>query len=183
MENLAGFRTRKAAQIAAQYIQHAGGSIEKLKLIKLLYLTERESVATRGRPIIYDEYYSLKDGPICSNTLNGLNHQSDADVWKEYVGIDGNITRFLPKKLTEDDADEISKSDHKVIAAVWEKFGYMTASQIRKWTHDHCPEYSEVVSGRVPIKDEDMAKAVGVEDPKTFAVVIADYRNLEAAVA
>lgn len=183
MENLVGFRAKKAAQIAAHYIKRAGNEIDKLKLIKLLYLTERESVEVRGRPMLYDEYYSLKDGPICSNSLNGLNHQADDSVWRDYVGVDGAQRRFLPRELTEADEDQFSKSDRKVMEAVWQKFGHMTSSQVRNWTHLHCEEYTEISSGRLPIDLRDMAAAVGVENPDEVVRHMSEYRSIEAAVA
>lgn len=43
--------------IAGFFARRNGFRIEKLKLIKLLYLIERESIDIRGRPMIYDEYY------------------------------------------------------------------------------------------------------------------------------
>jgi uncharacterized phage-associated protein len=83
---LLGFRSRKAAQVSALFLaRESDGRMDKLKLIKLLYLTERESMAARGRPIFYDEFYSLKDGPICSTALNCLNGELDKDIWSNYV--------------------------------------------------------------------------------------------------
>jgi uncharacterized phage-associated protein len=81
---LLGFRSRKAAQVSALFLARESGRMDKLKLIKLLYLTERESMAVRGRPIFYDEFYSLKDGPICSTALNSLNGELDKDIWSNY---------------------------------------------------------------------------------------------------
>jgi len=54
-----------------------------MKLIKLIYLSERESVRSRGRPMIFDEFYSLKDGPISLNALNGIN--GNTDIGKEEI--------------------------------------------------------------------------------------------------
>jgi uncharacterized phage-associated protein len=84
---LKGYRPEKAAQAAAFFTEQHNGSIDKLKLIKLLYLTERGSIKERSRPMFYDEFYSLKDGPICSNALNGINGQSDAATWHRYVSL------------------------------------------------------------------------------------------------
>jgi uncharacterized phage-associated protein len=131
-----GFRSRQAAQIAGFFARRNGFRIEKLKLIKLIYLTERESIETRGRPMIYDEYYSLKDGPICTNTLDGINLRLDKPIWQNYKDKDrGNHIRA--KRQAEGDLDELSESDRIILDAVWLKFGYMSASEIRNWTHLH----------------------------------------------
>lgn len=42
---------KRAAQTAAFFICRAGGAIEVLKLMKLMYLAERESLARYGEPI------------------------------------------------------------------------------------------------------------------------------------
>src|ERR1700730_721904 len=158
---LLGFRSRKAAQVSAVFLARAGGRMDKLKLIKLLYLTERESLAKRGRPIFYDEFYSLKDGPICSNALDCLNGQSDKDVWSAYVRKEGSKDMLL---VAECD-DEISRSDRDILQSVWEQFGWMNTNQVRQWTHLHCPEYTEVASGRLPIDYTQIARALQLDDP------------------
>lgn len=163
-DRLVGYRARKAAQVAAYFLQNADGQMDKLKLIKLLYITERESVRKRGRPMLYDEYYSLKDGPICSNALNGLNLASDEKIWSQYLKLDGNEKRLLDHLLTADDLDEISLSDRKILDEVWATYGRMKTSEIRNWTHKNCPEYTEVGEGRVPINLAKIAQAVGLDD-------------------
>jgi uncharacterized phage-associated protein len=77
---LVGFKLKKAAQLAAYFSVQSEGLIEKLKLIKLIYLTERRFIANHKHPMLYDELYSLPHGPICSSTLNGIDgviHEED----------------------------------------------------------------------------------------------------------
>ncbi len=156
----AGFESEKAAEAAAYFAAMSGGRIEKMKLIKLLYLSERQCVSEKNRPMFYDRYFSLKDGPICSNALNAINDPEDA-VWAQYLEANGNIERSLATDNLE--FDHISEFDLRVIGAVWDEFGDMTSSQIRGWTHKNCPEYQEVEEGRVIISLQALADAVGVD--------------------
>ncbi len=178
-----GFRSRKAAQIAAYFATQSNDEIEKLKLVKLLYLAERESMQERGRPIIFDEFYSLKHGPICSNALNAINGDLDAAIWNEYLSKDGTVKVKRSRKAAPDKFDELSRSDHVILKSVWEKFGWMTAAQLRNWTHNHCPEYVEVLEGRLPITYADIFKALGFENPDEMAERIREYRSIETATA
>ncbi len=41
-----------------------------MKLIKLLYLADREALARWGRPITTDTYVAMKHGPVLSYILN-----------------------------------------------------------------------------------------------------------------
>ena len=141
-EALVGFRSEKAAQVVAYFLNLAGGRLDKLKLVKLLYLLERESVRTRGRLALYDEYYSLKHGPVCSSALNGLNFDLDEKVWSRYIAKVGRQDVYKVSGLTAEDFDEISASDAEILDQLWKQFGHMTSSQIRNWTHDNCPEYT-----------------------------------------
>jgi hypothetical protein len=55
----------------------------------------------------------------------------------------------------------------------------MTASQIRQWTHDNCPEYTEVTSGRVPIAYREIYQAIiGEEDVDEFEEGIRHARRV-----
>lgn len=161
MAPLAGFDSAKAAQVAAFFVAREP-HIEKLKLIKLVYLAERRALSQYGRPMLYDEFYSLKDGPICSSTLNGINGELDASTWSSLIALDSNGRNVHPvREVGRDDLDEVSDAEMDVLESVWAEFKDFTSSQIRNWTHKHCPEYTEVEKGRVPISYADVLKALG----------------------
>src|SRR2546430_9961324 len=107
---LIGFRTRKAAQICAYIALKSGGIIEKLKLIKLVYLSERSFLGSYRTPMLFDELYSLPHGPICSSTLNGINGAVHDEVWSEYIARNGNLVIAF-KKFDRGSLDEISRSE------------------------------------------------------------------------
>src|SRR4051812_9596906 len=50
------FNEQKATQAAARLLELRGGRISYLKLIKLLYLADREALLQWGRPITTDSY-------------------------------------------------------------------------------------------------------------------------------
>ena len=178
---LVGYRSRKAAQAAAKFVCAEGSKIEKLKLIKLMYLAERESIRSRGRPMFYDELFSLKDGPICSSTLNAINGGIDKEIWAAYIQKNGDKDIYLVSG--NNGHDELSRSDLAVIESIIRQFGWMTSSQIRNWTHNprNCPEYTEVENNsRLPIAYGDVAVAVGHDDAAAFEASIKEYRHTKA---
>lgn len=67
------FDERKAAQAAAFLLHKAGGRLPLLKLMKLLYLSERESLQKYGDTITGDTFVSMPNGPVLSMTLNFIN--------------------------------------------------------------------------------------------------------------
>lgn len=180
---LIGFKSEKAAQIAAYFAQRAGAAIEKLKLIKLIYLSEREHLRRHGQPMLYDELFSLEHGPICSSTLNGINGHIDQTVWSAFLIKKDNKMISAKREFGRDDFDELSDAEIDVLEAVWNQFGRMTASEIRKYTHDHCPEYTEVQKGRVPISYKKLLDAVGRPDAELASDLIDAYRRTWALLS
>jgi uncharacterized phage-associated protein len=178
---LVGFDSAKAAQAAAYFALQSEGKIEKLKLIKLLYLAEREAMLRHDHPMFYDEFYSLKDGPICSNALNGINGGIDRETWAKYVRRNGNIITPV-KRFERSDLDELSNAEIDILEALWDNFSGYTASQIRRYTHEQCPEYNEVTTGRLPITYLSVFEALGKPDPKGLAESVEEVRRAEVVL-
>ena len=64
------FDERKAKSAASVLLQQEGGRMPYIRLIKLLYLADRESIDRRGRPIVGGRYVSMKYGPVLSEVLD-----------------------------------------------------------------------------------------------------------------
>lgn len=182
--SLVGFKTAKAAQIAAYFATRCDEQkIEKLKLMKLIYLAEREFLGTHGHPMLYDEFFSLPHGPICSSTLYGVNGQLDWNIWSQYISrAKDNKTIKARKKFDRDDLDEISDSEIEALEITWERFGWMTAGQVRNYTHKNCAEYTET-SGRIPISYKEVFVALGIQDAEHLDEEISTFRRSQGVLA
>ena len=163
----------------------SSGTIEKLKLNKLVYLMERRALKTYRRPILYDEFFSLPHGPICSSTLNCIDGLIYAEVCDQYMVRNGNVLMAL-HKYSRDIYDELSDADISMLNQTWEEFGALSSSQLRNYTHmpENVPEYIEVPAGnRAQITYEAVLKAVGREDAREGAEFIESMRRLESALS
>jgi uncharacterized phage-associated protein len=185
---LVGFKSRKAAQMAAFFALKSAtpkhGTIEKLKLIKLIYLSEREYLKQYHLPMLFDELYSLPHGPICSATLNGIDGKlcdGDETLWGEFIARNGNVVVAM-KKFALESFDAISKREIKILKFAWHRFGDMTASQLRNYSHENCPEYTEIEKGRIPISYREVMEALGVGKAEADAIDdnIRDIRRKES---
>ncbi len=177
---LVGFRSRKAAQLCAYFAGKSDGTIEKLKLIKLLYFAERKFISENHHPMFFDEYYSLEHGPICSSALDGINGMIHGEIWDDYIARNGNVVVAM-KKFSRDELDEVSDAELSVVDDIWQKLGHMTASQLRNYSHKHCPEYKET-KGRIPISYKQILKAVGEEDADVLANDIEEMIDLDVTL-
>src|ERR1700722_10442330 len=117
----AGFDETKSAQMAAYFAQQSRYPIDKLKLIKLIYLAEREFLSRHLLPMTLDEFYSMKNGPVASAALNGLNGKLDRALWDNLIKNKSNKICAV-KVRSRDDFDSLSDADIEVLDAVWAAF-------------------------------------------------------------
>lgn len=82
-----GFKFDKALQAAAYLLrreQHR--SMNYMRLLKVLYLADRESIRLTGRPITGDRFAAMKRGPVLSEVLDLVKgaHLRSPD-WTEFI--------------------------------------------------------------------------------------------------
>lgn len=156
----------KAAHVAAYFLKKAGGSTELLKLMKLMYLAERESYSRFGEPLIGDEPYADRHGPVLDSVYKSASDQNAAGpTWKALIlSRDGNSNN-IKLKIPEPKLTKLSHADRNILEFIWLEFGGKTASALRKWTHKYCSEYSELSfekwDPRAPIDLNRLLTAVG----------------------
>uniref|UniRef100_E6QVA4 Antitoxin SocA-like Panacea domain-containing protein n=1 Tax=mine drainage metagenome TaxID=410659 RepID=E6QVA4_9ZZZZ len=164
------FDERKAAQVAAYFLIRAsktGANVTLLKLMKLMYLSERLSYERFGFPIIGDSLVSMPHGPVLSRTLDLMNFGSlkDDSAWDSLIAEKAGRDVALNNhdNLTVDDLRELSESDIEVLDSIWEKFGKMSAIALREYTHDseNCPEWQDPDGSSIPIQLETLFQKLG----------------------
>jgi len=179
-----GFQARKAAQIAAYFVGRAGQSIDKVRLMKLIYLSERNFIKQHSEPMLYDELYSFELGPVCSNTLDGVNGAFNG-TWSPYVQLspDDKMTVVSGATFSRNDLDELSDVEMEVLNSAWTSFGWMNRDQIVNYTHVNCPEYTETVKGtKAPIQYEELFRILGFSHPEELAKEIDEYRRISGVL-
>ena len=128
-----------------------------IKLIKLLYLADRQALIDTGLPITGDRMMSLDYGPVLSRTLDQITlgappEPSDSLPWFEYVTPpeDYNVSA---RKAPE--SDLLSEYEIEVLQAVYEQFGGMNRWALVQYTHT-LPEWHDpgafVSSGLIQLR-------------------------------
>ena len=82
------FNEVKATQAAARLLKKRGARMKYLKLIKLLYLADREALSRWGRPITTDHYVSTDNGPVLSEILKRIDDGSapgEPTFWTSHI--------------------------------------------------------------------------------------------------
>lgn len=153
------FREAKATQVAALLLKHRGtGRMKFLKLIKLMYLVDREALRRWGRTVSTDHHVSMDKGPVLSNVYRLINEEaSDREYWTEHIvkAADYDV------ELVNDPGDgELSVAEEELIAEVFAGHGYKNRWTLVDELHA-VPEWKDPHGSMVPIELRDILSAVG----------------------
>lgn len=127
---------------AMAYLVDRLGPLDKVKLFKLLYISDRNHFVQHGRPITGDKQYALPLGPVPSNSLNAVNGllaHPEADKVFQFLHVD-NVKVLLEQKPRIDVLclTEIGSLDKAI-----KDYGHMGTFELADYTH-FFPEYAEV---------------------------------------
>ena len=116
--------------------------LDHYQVVKLLYLADREHLNRYGRPLTFDTYWAMENGPVASNALHLIKgdvgtlrkaHLSQLPV--EMEAADNRI--ILKRPLLPVDTDQFSKSDLAVLDDVIARYGRLTFDELYDLTHEH----------------------------------------------
>ena len=159
------FHPEKAKEATAVILNWAGGRINIMKLIKLLYLLDRDSINLRRTPVVGGDYLSMKNGPVISELLDLINEGelwnfNDAE-WSKYIGE--RIGHEIALK-SDPGREHLSDAEIELAGKIWEKYGRFDQFELRDICHDICKEWTPLKSGRADITIEHMGKALGKDE-------------------
>lgn len=155
------FNARKAAQVAAFFALQENGSINVLKLTKLIYLSDRTHMGRYDYPILNDKFTAMPHGPVNSLTYEFINGDQDDNGWNEFITDREGHNIGLTKSISIDDLDELSDAELDTLRGVWSSFGSMSQYKIRDWTHENCPEWEDPHGSSNPIPYARVFKYLG----------------------
>ena len=147
------FDAEKATQVAGAFTKLEGGTINVMKLVKLVYLLDRLSIDKYGIPIVGGPYYLLPHGPVVSCLLDLIN-KGDA------LGIRSSWSRYLSKRTDysinlkrESPSSMLSEVEKQLLQQIYGRYGKMDQFALRDWCHKHLPESPEIKKGRKRISE------------------------------
>lgn len=149
------FNEEKTTQVAALFIEKAGGKLNYTKLIKLLYLADREAFRLWERPLTGDSYVSMPKGPVLSKTYDLINYKEDPQnksYWYRFI----RKTNYEVTLKGEPDNDELSKRELDLIDRIHETYKDLSWGEMIDICHQVCPEWKHPGDTSIPIRIEDI---------------------------
>ena len=147
------FDETKAVAALTLILQRSNRSRSKGELVKLLYLADRAMILKRGSPITGDIFCALPHGMIVSKTLSLIDQMilgQPSELFERNFNVVGKWDlelRAVP------DTGALSRSEIRVLDAVFEEHGNKSFSALRELTHS-LPEYSDPAESSIPVAPE-----------------------------
>ena len=169
------FNEAKATEAAARLIELRGGKMSYRKLIKLLYLADREALLRWGRPITTDRYVSMDHGPVVSNVYELIRAEPQpgrGQYWRRFVSApDANYDVSL---LASPAPSELSEAEDSLLPR-----GLRTPrrrdSVATSGLLPHSSEWQDPEGGAIAIEYHDILQAAG----KTRAEIAAVEQEID----
>ncbi|MCB9234696.1 MAG: DUF4065 domain-containing protein [Bacteroidia bacterium] len=132
-----GFNYKKTVQSLNLFAQRSGGTINKMKAIKLIWLSDRLHLRKYGRTITGDDYYALPFGPVPSGTRDVLEKNNfipdlALDYASEYIT---EIDQYNFKTILNPNKKVFSQSDLEVLNLVFDSFSKYDHFALRDISH------------------------------------------------
>ena len=136
---------RKASHLAAAFILRTGRPVGILKLMKLMYLADREAMQRFVFPITFDGIYAMQQGMMLSRTydlmIRKLGTKTNGE-WDQLIAPPRPYQSVdVRPKVREDDLDSLSRNDLEVIEHVWGTYGQMSQDELVHDVHHHLDEW------------------------------------------
>ncbi|MCW1916346.1 Panacea domain-containing protein [Luteolibacter sp. GHJ8] len=156
---------QRLADVAGYILTNLGGSAEYIKLLKLMYIADRESFRENQTAITGDHYVSMNQGPVLSIAYNFIRGNVNGEIWNslfQTVGF-GICLKSTPPE------PGFSKADRKVLDRVMAEFGSWDKWKLVDLTHTF-PEWEFPNGSSTAITLENLLKGAGFENDVAAAI-------------
>lgn len=150
------FNERKATAAAAVLLAQEGGTMDYMRLVKLLYLAERESLSRLGHPLAGDTYYALDQGPVLSHVLDLCKHRLSG-AWAAQIERSG---LWAVRLATTPDLGSLSPAEVAVLEDVAKTHRDLDQWELSTLMHG-LPEWKNPRGSRIEISPAEILAALG----------------------
>lgn len=169
---------RKMIQIVHYLLSKSAYRLNYTKLLKILYLADREAYSNWDSSITKDEYWSLPQGPVLSG-LYDLIRGSSGDrfaqtQWNSFFMKDEYDLVALHKIALP--IDELSQRELEVLNRIEAKYRHWNYLQLIDLLHDRSkyPEWEDPGESSNPLPPERILRALGRTEAEIREILAED---------
>lgn len=161
----------KAREAVLRLLHRHGGSMDKLKLIKLLFYADRAHLVRYGRPIVGGHYFAMNLGPVSSELKDNIDSTEKDDQLPFKIIGSYNLVAKEPS-----DENWLSESDLEVLDEIYAEYNHIDSVKLGLMSHNlkAWKNNKPLQGGRKPIPYEDFFED---NEDKTMLEVIMDNQE------
>jgi uncharacterized phage-associated protein len=156
------FDVHKVIQASAVLLKEHEGRMSRLRLLKLLYIADRESISQTLRPITGDRVVAMDHGPVLSRTYGLIRREHlQSPLWDQFIAQEGPQGHRL---AADPGVGKLSRSEIERLVDVSARHRHMNdydiameTHQFAEWTKNRPPQGSSQ-----PIPLDDILEALGL---------------------
>jgi len=154
------FDERKAVQAAGLLLARSEGYLNYMKLIKLLYLADREHLDLYGAPIVGGAYAALPYGPVITEVKERIT-ETRSDYWNEHISPPADYEVKLLKDVGDDDLND---AEVEILELIAKRYKDVHPFDLVNELHGGLPEWRDPAGSSFTIWVEDILRALGKND-------------------
>jgi len=160
------FKIEKTIEASAVLLKTEANRMTLLRLLKLLYIADREALKERARPITGDRAVAMDHGPVLSVTYNLIKGEDFlAPQWEKYVRREGKHEVAL---IANPGVGHLSKYEIEKLQAVARQYQDLNEWELSEFTHTFLEwkKNQPPPKSKKDIPEDDILAAVGLSDLK-----------------
>lgn len=166
----------KLTQAASFLVKKHNGFITRKRLLKLLYITDRELLQATHRPLTGDRPVAMDHGPVLTHTYDLLKGTATGiDIWNTYIQ---QVAPYTHRLVADPGVGRLSRVELTKLEEVVDRYWQTDDDELSLLTHAF-PEWKRnepPKGGTNPIRSEHVLEALGMLhlDAKLHAEAQAD---------
>ena len=137
-------------------------SLNYTKLIKMLYLADKEALNGSMQTISGDSYVSMDNGPVLSalyDLIKGTYHDRESQgLWNSRFIRDGYDLIAATERIPH---GELSEYETDALDKIYGQFKDKTVWEMIAYVHSNCPEWKDPNGTALAIETRDILKSLG----------------------
>lgn len=160
------FNTTRVAQASAVLLKQHANRMSRMRLLKMLYIADRECIAQTGRPISGDRAVAMKNGPVLSRTYDLIKGEDfQAPTWSKFIE---NVGRIDVALRSDPGVGLLSKHEIAKLQEIARRFEESDDWEVANYTHqfEEWKKHEPEGNGQNPIPLDDVLAATGMQQFK-----------------
>ncbi|HZR33315.1 MAG TPA: Panacea domain-containing protein [Terriglobales bacterium] len=152
-----------------------------IKLVKILYLIDREALNRWGVPVTTDSYASMKNGPVVRNILDLITKKDlPKPTWASYISEPLGDSEVELRADVNPPTDQLSRAEEKLIQEVYKQYGHKNRWDIIDNYMHKLPEWHDPKGSSFPIRIRQILEALG-QNQEEINATLRELRSMRTA--